>query len=90
MQQMFEQCMNMMGGMMGGGMMGSMLWPLLGGTLLFIALAVGGGAVLLRALQNRTNTVRQHPLAILQERFARDELDPEEYQHRLSVLQGSR
>ena len=75
MQQMFEQCMHMMGGMMGGGMM----WPMVSSTLLFITLVVAGGVLLWRALQHRT-TARQHPLEILQERFARGELDPEEYQ----------
>jgi uncharacterized membrane protein len=89
MQQMFAQCMNMMnmmGGMMDGGMMGALLWPVLGGMLLLIALVVVGGALLLRAFSNRA--VRQQPLRLLQERFARGELDAEEYQHRLSILQG--
>ncbi len=92
MEQMIEQCtgmMRMMSGMggMGGMMGGGMMWPMLGGTFLLIAVAVVGGVVLLRALQNRT-AMPQQPLAILQERFARGELDPEEYQQRLSVLQG--
>jgi putative membrane protein len=92
MQQMFEQCMNMMnmmGGMMGGGMMGTMLWPALGSTLLLIALVVVGGALLLRVLSNRTTTVRQQPLRLLQERFARGELDTEEYQQRLRILRDN-
>jgi putative membrane protein len=93
MQQMFEQCMAMMGSMMGGGMMGSgmmgtMLWLVLGGTLFLIALVVAAAVLLLRALSHRTNTVRQQPLWLLQERFARGEVDAEEYQQRLSVLQG--
>ena len=87
MQQMFAQCMAMMGGMMGGGMMGTMLWLVLGGTLFLTALVVAAAVLLLRALSNRT-TVRQQPLRLLQERFARGELDAEEYQQRLSVLQG--
>jgi putative membrane protein len=92
MQQMFEQCMNMMnmmGGMMGGGMMGTMLWLVLGGTLLLIALVVAAAVLLLRAFSNRTNTVRQQSLRLLQERFARGEVDAEEYQQRLNVLQGN-
>ena len=92
MQQMFEQCMNMMnmmGGMMGGGMMGTMLWLVLGGTLLLIALVVAGGVLLLRAFSNRTNTVRQQPFRLLQERFARGEVAAEEYRQRLNVLQGN-
>jgi putative membrane protein len=97
MQQMFEQCMAMMGsmmgsgmmsGMMGGGMMGTTLWLVLGATLFLIALVVAGGVLLLQVLSHRTNTVRQHPLQLLQERFARGELDAEEYQQRLSILQG--
>jgi putative membrane protein len=88
MQQMFEQCMNMMN-MMGGGMMGTMLWLVLGGTLLLIALVVAAAVLLLRAFSNRTNTVRQQSLRLLQERFARGEVDAEEYQQRLNVLQGN-
>ena len=88
MQQMFEQCMAMMGSMMGSGMMGTMLWLVVGGTLFLIALVVAAAVLLLRALSNRT-TVRQQPLRLLQERFARGELDAEEYQQRLSVLEGS-
>jgi putative membrane protein len=91
MQQMFAQCMNMMnmmGGMMDGGMMGALLWPVLGGTLFLIALVVTGAVLLLRALSHRMNTTQQQPLRLLQERFARGELDAEEYQQRLDVLQG--
>jgi putative membrane protein len=93
MQQMFEQCMAMMGsmmgsGMMGSGMMGTMLWLVLGGTLFLIALVVAGAVLLLRALSHRMNTTQQQPLRLLQERFARGELDAEEYQQRLDVLQG--
>ncbi len=88
MQQMFEQCMAMMGSMMGGGMMGTMLWLVLGGTLFLIVLVVAGGVLLLRALSHRMNTARQQPLRLLQERFARGEVDAEEYQQRLSILQG--
>jgi uncharacterized membrane protein len=85
MQQMVEQCMQMMGGMMGGGMM----WPMVSSTFLLIALGGAGGVLLWRVLQHRT-TARQQPLEILQERLARGELDPEEYQHRLSLLHGNR
>jgi putative membrane protein len=93
MQQMFEQCMAMMGsmmgsGMMGSGMMGTMLWLVVGGTLFLIALVVAGAVLLLRALSHRMNTTQQQPLRLLQERFARGELDAEEYQQRLDVLQG--
>jgi uncharacterized membrane protein len=98
MQQMFEQCMAMMGSMMGGGMMsngmmgsgmmGTMLWLVLGGTLFLIALVVAAAVLLIRSLSNRMNSARQQPLRLLQERFAHGELDAEEYQQRLSVLQG--
>jgi putative membrane protein len=93
MEQMIEQCtgmMGMMGGMGGMGSMmgGGMMWPMLGSTLLLISLGVAGGVLLWRALQNRT-TARQQPLEILQERFARGELDPEDYQQRLSMLHGN-
>jgi putative membrane protein len=88
MQQMFEQCMAMLGGMMGSGMMGTMLWLVLGGALFLIALVVAGVVLLLRALSHRMNTTQQQPLRLLQERFARGELDVEEYQQHLSVLQN--
>jgi uncharacterized membrane protein len=79
MQQIFEQCMVMMG---------SMLWLVVGGALFLIALVVAGVVMLLRALFHRMNTTQQQPLRLLQERFASGELDVEEYQQRLSVLQG--
>ena len=83
---MVEQCaemMQMMGGMMGGGMMGPML---LGWLLAWLVVIVGIG-LLVRLLWGRTNSSPSSPRAILQERFARGELDAEEYQERLSFLQ---
>jgi uncharacterized membrane protein len=80
---MFEQCMAMM-----GGMMGTMLWLVLGGTLFLIAFVVAGAVLFLQALSHRTNTMLQQPLRLLQEQFARGELDAEEYLQRLSILQG--
>ena len=83
---MVEQCaemMQMMGGMMGGGMMGPML---LGWLLAWLVVIVGIG-LLVRLLWGRTNSSPSSPRAILQERFARGELDAEEYQERLSLLQ---
>jgi uncharacterized membrane protein len=80
---MFEQCMAMM-----GGMMGTMLWLVLGGTLFLIAFVVAGAVLFLQALSRSTNTMLQQPLRLLQEQFARGELDAEEYLQRLSILQS--
>lgn len=84
MQQMIEQCSQMMNGMMGNGMMMSMLLS----TLLIIALVVAGVVLLVRFLQNRTTGNDQTPEAILAERFARGEIGFEEYQERRGVLQS--
>lgn len=88
---MMGNCMNMMdgmGSMMGGGMMGGMmLWSLLS-TLAVIALVVGGVVLLVRALAPQRFGRSSGALAILQERFARGEIDREEYQERSRLLQS--
>ncbi len=79
----------MMEHMMGGGMMGGgMMWPMMLGMLLFWTLVVAGIVLLVRLLWNRMDGGKTDPLSILQERFARGEIDIEEYQERRSVLQG--
>ncbi len=92
MQQMIDQCSQMMGNMMnngmmmGGGMMGGMMNMMLFGTLLVVALVVAGVVLLLRLFRTRINASERTPLTILQERFARGELNIEEYQERRSIL----
>ena len=92
MQQMIDQCVQMMGGMlgngmmMGGGMMGGMLGMLLVGTLLLGAV-IGTGVGLARRVVHAQAGARQPiPLTLLQERFARGDIGVEEYQQRRSVL----
>ncbi len=92
MQQMIDQCSQMMGNMMnngmmmGGGMMGGMMNMMLVGTLLVLALVIAGVVLLVRLFRTRAGATERTPLTILQERFARGELDIEEYQQRRSVL----
>lgn len=90
---MIEQCMEMMnsmmqgmmgGGMMNGGMMGGMMLMM----VLFWILVIAGIVLLVRLLWNRTPGDTPNGLYILQERFARGEIDLEEYQERRSVLQS--
>jgi putative membrane protein len=62
-------------------------------TLLFWAVLVAAGILLFRAL-NRAPRDTHHPGAwnapeqLLAERFARGEIDEDEYRRRLSVLRG--
>lgn len=72
-----------MSGMMDGGMMGIMML----GTLLFWTLVIVGVIWLARLLWQRTNNEQVVAVKILQERFARGEIDVEEYHQRHSVLQ---
>ncbi len=92
MQQMFEQCTQMMGGMMGsgmmGGMMGGMMMPMFVGMVFVIALVAAGIVLLVRLLRNRTSSNEQTAYTLLSERYARGEIGLEEYQERRSVLQG--
>lgn len=82
MQQMIDQCVQLMGGMMmGGGMMGGML---LAGPLLLLVV-VGAGLSLLRAARTRDGGATT-PVVILQERLARGEIGLEEYEQRRSLL----
>ncbi len=92
MQQMFEQCTQMMSGMMGpgmmGGMMGGMMMPMFVGMVFFFALVVVGIMLLVRLLRNRTSNNKQTAYTLLAERYARGEIGLEEYQERRSVLRG--
>ncbi|MDP9312927.1 MAG: hypothetical protein M3R24_18905 [Chloroflexota bacterium] len=92
MQQMFEQCKQMLNGMMGSsgimnGMTGGMLLPTLV-NIFVIALVVVSIMLLVRLLQNRTSNNEQTAYTLLAERFARGDIGLEEDQERRSVLQG--
>ncbi len=95
-----EQCTEMMGGMMGnmmsgmmggnmmGGMMGGMMGPMMLGMLLFWTLVIVALVLLVRLLWGRRPGSTSEAVTILQERFARGEMDREEYQERLGTLQA--
>ena len=77
---------NMMGGSMMDGMMGGMMGPMMLGMLLFWTLVIVGLVLLLRLFWGRRAGSTSSAIPILQERFARGEMDREEYQERLSTL----
>ena len=80
----------MMDGMMGWGWLGAILGLLI--LLLIVAVLVAGLVYLFRALRQPraggTGTAGndQRPLQILNERYARGEIDDNEYQQRRRVL----
>jgi putative membrane protein len=88
---MVEQCMEMMrmmgGGMMGGMMGGGMMGPMLLWTLLLVALLGIGLVLIVRVLRSGTSGAG-NAVHILQERFARGEIDREEFEERRSLLLG--
>ncbi|MDP9312133.1 MAG: SHOCT domain-containing protein [Chloroflexota bacterium] len=91
---MMEQCMEMMGGsMMGGsmgGMMGAGMIMMLGMLLLWTLLIVALVLVLQRFLTGRGSSARTAAgLEILQQRYARGELDREEYERYVADLHGA-
>ena len=89
-----EQCTEMMSGVMGGmmngmmdgNMMGGMMGPMMLGMLLFWTLVIVALVLLIRLLWGRRAGSTSSAIPILQERFARGEMDREEYQERLSTL----
>ena len=63
------------------------------GSLLFVALIVVGVALLVRAMRERAAGVADPPaspaaLQILEDRYARGEIDAEEYEERRSTLRA--
>ena len=75
--------------MMGGGMMGGgMMWPMMLEMLLIWTLVLVGVVLLVRLLWTGSGGGEPTAQHILQERLARGEIDREEYQERLSTLQG--
>ena len=80
---MIEQCLNMMG----GGMMGGMMWPMLLLTLFIGGLVMTGIVFLVRYLSSTGTGTNSTALNILQERYARGELDHEDYQERRQLLE---
>ena len=60
-------------------------------ALLFLALLIGGAIVIVRMLINRPSSgggASRGPLAILEERFARGEIDEEEFRTRRDALRS--
>ncbi len=76
-----------MNGMMNGSLMGGMMLTMALGTLLMVVLVVVGIVALVRTTGVGTWVGRDDPVRILQERFARGEIDHEEYQERRATLQ---
>jgi len=71
----------------GYGMGGWGMAAMLVSSLLFWALLVGGGVLLYRAFRSGTKPVGPSSAEQqLGERYARGEIDDQEYQHRLTVL----
>ncbi|MGW2651003.1 SHOCT domain-containing protein [Streptomyces sp. NPDC001393] len=84
----------------GHGMNGWVWFMMSLGTLLFWALIIVVGVLVFRALARPTPPGREHhpwpqtppgsgPEQILAERYARGEIDEEEYHRRLTTLRGS-
>lgn len=75
--------------MMDGCAGGMILWP-----LLFIALVLGGVWLIGKAVRGRPTTAGSDPapspgaMRILEERFARGEISPEEFEERRQALEG--
>ncbi len=89
-----EQCMDMMGGsMMGGsmgGMMGAGMIMMLGMLALWTLLIVALVLMLQRFLTGRGSSARSTTgLEVLQQRYARGELDREEYERYVADLRAA-
>ena len=84
--QMMQGMGGMMSGMMGGGMMGGMMLPMFLGLLLVVSLVTLMIVLFVRGRQDTHGSQGSNPLLILQERFARGEIDVEEYQQRRGIL----
>ena len=76
------------------GMMGAWGWLNAVFSILVLALIIGGVIWLVRRLSGDTATSTKAPAgsaeAILAERYARGEIDDQEYQQRLAILRGQR
>jgi putative membrane protein len=82
-------CGGMDGGMMSGGMMGWMfLWPLVG--LVVLSAVIVASLLVVRRYWNRAGRPGRTDAAldVLRERFARGEVDREEFERRRQVLEG--
>lgn len=72
-----------------GAMMGGWGWLMMaGGTLLILAVVILGAFLFSRTINPPTARAVDGPQRILAERYARGEIDDQEYQQRLSVLRG--
>jgi putative membrane protein len=72
----------------GNGMGGWGMLVMTVGSVMFWALVIAGGVVLVRYLGARPSDRRLTPEQLLAERFARGEIGEDEYQRRLSILSG--
>lgn len=70
----------------GNGMGGWGMAAMLVSNVIFWALLVGGGVLLYRTFRDSTKSASPPGAEQLGERYARGEIDDEEYQHRLTVL----
>ena len=72
----------------GTGMGGWGLGMMLVSNLLFLALLLGGGYMLYRAVRRDEggDANRSSAKQVLDERYARGEIDDEEYRHRLATM----
>jgi putative membrane protein len=79
-------CCGGMGGMMGGGGWIMYLWFIIP-LLIFVALVIGG-VLVIRALWKRADNPRQKQNAVdlLRDRYARGEINSEEFDERRRVL----
>jgi len=57
-------------------------------TVVFWGLVITGSVLLIRRTTRQDESPRETPERMLAERFARGEIDPEEYQLRLDILRG--
>lgn len=75
------------GGMMDDGMMGGRIWTWLGSALflLLVAAIVVGSILLLRRMRGQPSS-QETALEILQQRFARGEIDRDEFEERRRAL----
>jgi uncharacterized membrane protein len=86
MEQMSSQCIEMINRMMGDLTNGTIV----NGMLQFWLLAVVGVALLMMAIRRDITTNTGAALNVLDERFARGEIDREEYESRERILRNRR
>ncbi len=78
-----------MNGMMGT-MMGGMMWMMMLGVLVLVLLLIAGIVVVVRLLAGRTGRGTGEATRILDERYARGEIDREDYEERRDIIRSGR